>query len=539
MNAVLRTRGRRRRAVVLVIVLVAIVVLSLSAYTFSDMMLAHYEAVQLSGRRIQAYALVDSGVDVIRNYLLLDEATRTEMGGHLNNPTIFQAVPVKQDIDARDQGNVTIVVPYIDPEGNLAGVRMGLEDESTRLNLNALLLADQVQENGGRQLLMQLPGMTEDVADSIMDWMDPDDEPREFGAEVDYYAALQPGYAPKNGPFESLEELLLVRGVFPELLYGLDANRNGLLEPHEQTGGAAPVAGAGMSSPALPAASLNTGAAPADSGLGSLDRGWTGYLTLYSQESNLNREGLPRINVNGDDLQLLHDELNEVFSDQVATFIVAYRLFGPYTEEGGETGNVSIDQLDLTQAPRFSVSQVLDLVGVRVRVEAGGEQVILAEAFPGDIGQMNSYLPTMMDNLTVNPSEVIPGRININEAPRAILAGIPGMTEEIVNQILEIRGEQATDETAASGRDHETWLLTQGVVTLEEMKTLMPFVNAGGDVYRGQVVGYFEDGGASARAEVVIDATPALPRVVFWRDISHLGRGYPLDLLGVRLVDGL
>ena len=37
----------------------------------------------------------------------------------------------------------------------------------------------------------------------------------------------------------------------------------------------------------------------------------------------------------------------------------------------------------------------------------------------------------------------------------------------------------------------------------------------------------------SARAEVIFDATKAEPRVLFLRDMSHLGRGYALETLGV------
>ena len=69
------------------------------------------------------------------------------------------------------------------------------------------------------------------------------------------------------------------------------------------------------------------------------------------------------------------------------------------------------------------------------------------------------------------------------------------------------------------------------------MKQLVPFICAGGDVYRAQVVGYYEDGGAASRAEVIFDATGAVPRVVSLRDISHLGRGYPLEMLGVQLIN--
>jgi hypothetical protein len=48
--------------------------------------------------------------------------------------------------------------------------------------------------------------------------------------------------------------------------------------------------------------------------------------------------------------------------------------------------------------------------------------------------------------------------------------------------------------------------LAKGVVTLDQMKLLTPFMTAGGDVYRAQLVGYFDGGNASARAEVVCDA---------------------------------
>jgi hypothetical protein len=57
-------------------------------------------------------------------------------------------------------------------------------------------------------------------------------------------------------------------------------------------------------------------------------------------------------------------------------------------------------------------------------------------------------------------------------------------------------------------------------------------------VYRAQVVGYYQDGEASARAEVIVDATGDIPRVVFWRDISHLGRGYSVETLGAMALPG-
>ena len=51
--------------------------------------------------------------------------------------------------------------------------------------------------------------------------------------------------------------------------------------------------------------------------------------------------------------------------------------------------------------------------------------------------------------------------------------------------------------------------------------------------FRTGDTGYFDEGGPSARIEAVIDGTAGTPRLLFWRDISHLGRGYPLETLGV------
>jgi len=58
------------------------------------------------------------------------------------------------------------------------------------------------------------------IVDSILDWRDTDDLHRLNGAENDYYQSLTEPYDCKNGPFDAVEELLLVRGITPELFYG-------------------------------------------------------------------------------------------------------------------------------------------------------------------------------------------------------------------------------------------------------------------------------------------------------------------------------
>ena len=69
------------------------------------------------------------------------------------------------------------------------------------------------------------------------------------------------------------------------------------------------------------------------------------------------------------------------------------------------------------------------------------------------------------------------------------------------------------------------------------MKQLMPFVCADGDVYRAEIVGYFGDGRGTSRAEVVFDNTipGRVPKVLMWRDKSHLQTGYSIEALGSEL----
>jgi len=495
---------------ILIIVLVVVAVLSLAAYSFTQMMLAHNETTHVAGRQVQAKLLAASGVESVRAFLMQDPTIQAESGGSYNNPDSFQAILVLASEDPGDQGRFTVLSPALDDATDAVGVRYGLEDESARVNINALLAIDEAaaaigMENVGRDMLLALPGMTVDVADAILDWIDSDDEMREFGAEsMDYL-----DYAPKNGLLETVEELLLVHGVTPDLLFGYDVNRNGMIDANEMEG-------VGL-------------------GAETITRGWSAYLTLHSKEGNTQPNGEPRINLNIEDMQALHDSLSLVFPPEWVTFIVAYRQNGAYTEnDAGEP--YSGGELDLSQPgnEEAKLKQVLDLIGAKVRVKFQGdeENTVLQSPFAEDLVSMNTYMTTLMDHVTIADT-TIPGRININLAPREILAGIPGISEESVEMIINSRSmDPNVDDPSML---HETWILTQGLVTLEEMRTLSPMICGGGDVYRMQVVGYYDDGNASARLEVVLDATQLPPRVLLWRDISHLGRGYPLETLGAAL----
>jgi len=102
-------------------------------------------------------------------------------------------------------------------------------DESGKLDINTV--NDVVLKN----LLINIGVQEEEVdtiVDSIMDWKDPDDLHRLHGAESDYYMSLPNPYNAKNANFDTVEELLLVKGVTPEILYGSasDGEKRGIID---------------------------------------------------------------------------------------------------------------------------------------------------------------------------------------------------------------------------------------------------------------------------------------------------------------------
>ncbi len=59
------------------------------------------------------------------------------------------------------------------------------------------------------------------LVDSVLDWRDPDDIQHLYGAEIgDYTQVSDTDRLPRNAPFASRDELLLVKNMTPELYYG-------------------------------------------------------------------------------------------------------------------------------------------------------------------------------------------------------------------------------------------------------------------------------------------------------------------------------
>ncbi len=509
---------RKRNGFVLLIVLITIVVLSLSAYTFTQLMQTEEQAARLMSRRVQSKFLMESGVDYTRLFMSYSDADRFEKGGIWDNEIVFRGFPVAQDQTKNEVfGRFTIISSSLNSEtGAPEGFRYGLMDESSKININTLPYADDWVPGGGRSLLMSLPYMTEDIADAIIDWVDSDEDLREYGAESSYYTGMTPPYQCKNGPMDSLEELLLVRGVTPQLMFGLDTNRNGIIDNNELLDG--------------DATSMDD----------DMLLGWSNYLTLYSKESNLNSDGLTRINLNSPDLERLYDDLRSAFDENWSRFIINYRLNGPYTpREDDEISSTAANyEIDFSKEPQFTFNQLLDLVDAHTTAyDPDDLNDIAIIKSPIQMLNLGFTMPIAMQNLTTFDGEIIPGRVNIMQAPRRVLEGIPGMTPDILEDIIYKREFELDDPTGVDqNRKFETWLLVERVVDLPTMRMMFPFICAGGDVYRAEIVGYFDDGVATTRAELILDTTTDIPRILSLRDKSHLDSGYTIDTLGIDII---
>lgn len=140
----------------------------------------------------------------------------------------------------------------------------GPADAHSKVNINRMTRED----------LLELEGMTEDVAAAIIDWIDPDDLVSEFGAEAGFYARRDPPAQPRNGPMRSIEELELVAGVDSTLVRGEDWNLNGRLDPNENDGDTS---------------------WPPDNADDVLDAGWSGIITTESVGPGLAISGQERI----------------------------------------------------------------------------------------------------------------------------------------------------------------------------------------------------------------------------------------------------
>ncbi len=380
----------------------------------------------------------------------------------------------------------------------------------------------------------------------------------------------------KNGPLDSIEELLYVKGITPQLLFGNDDNRNGILSQAQK-----------------------------DSGTSVIDRGASAYLTVYSRELNISSSGQPRIFVNDTSLPTLLTNLTTALGTDLANYIVAYRLYGSTTNTAassssgattGTTGSTTGTTAETSSTSSSSgtvrstitlsgtnttvvavapatpagptpiswndgkaaiqtamnnltstsqgktIASLYDLVNSQVTIPGQGAQPTVISSPFSDVDSMRQNLPPVLDQLTTSNQSEIPARINVNTASPAVLSSIPtastsgsnttALTSTQVSAIVALQANAQGSNGQAPDPIYQTpaWLLTEapsGTFTPAQVSAISKFITASSQVYRIQSVGRFDGPGPSVRIEAVIDLNAGRPRIIYYRDLTSL-KGYDL-----------
>lgn len=481
---------------------------------------------------------------------------------------------VNTDMQARQIGQCLVWV--IRPDHDNSTVQaFGLTDEAGKLDLNTDYGAQT------HDMLMMLPGMTEDVADAIIDWRDSDSTVSTQGAEDDYYMSLPEPYHCKNAPYESLDELLLVKGVTTDLLYGYDHNRNGIIDGNEGSSGnpgtvfnaagnagnalntagnpgnafnAAGDAGVGfapyvtvygiqaMGTSTASASSSSTGSSASSGSSGSSSSGSTvnvnstntGQLsTLLSNSISSSRaqeiisavdSGRPFANVFDFYFRarLNQDEFTKIYP-QITAVPVAANTSGASGGTGGAGGAGSGGQGGGANGGAGSASSS----GGRGNSDGGGSSAGGASSGSGTASSGGAASgagaggTASAGAVAATPTSA---KVNINTAPREVLVCLPGLTESDADAIVSQRQGTVTGDDPTN----IAWLAS--IIDQTKAASMGGMVTGLSKVFSGDIVAISPDGRAFRRCRIVISAQNGSARIVYRRDLTTAGWPLPLDV---------
>ncbi|MCC6239295.1 MAG: general secretion pathway protein GspK [Phycisphaerales bacterium] len=434
-------RKRQRRAMVLIAAMVIIFALVSMVIVLGQAMQVELSASANERSAAQARMVARSA----EQYVLAMLSESTDPIESLPEAD-FAAVPV-------GSGYFWLVRPDYDDPGLPA---FGLVDESSKLDINLAPL----------DVLKKLEGMTDELADSIVDWRDEDDSITGQGAESESYLSRRDPYRAKNSPFESVEELLMVKGMDRQLLFGVEAD------------------GAG---------STLTGQSQTFAPQWYQAHGVYDLLTVWGRAAQQSSEGTDRLNPNNQQMRnefaaMLRQQLGQSRGDEVAG------LLGR-----GDLRNV----LDFAIRTRLSAAELRTLEPY-IRVE------------PLTQGQND-------------PAALPPLRVNINSAPRQVLMTLAGLSEADADTLLARRPVQGTT-LSTTDAGSIAWVLdafgdpqrvSQKLIDLGDQ------ITGQGAIWSADIVAVSGDGRAFERVRLVVARETSPPRILFRRDMTE--RGWPLD----------
>jgi len=203
---------------VLIIVLWIIIILTILAVSISVVASSQVFFTRQYRRQITEYFIARAGIALCLAELNRDKEANTydALKEEWSNKTeLFNERPV---------GNGFLTVSYeysnylttfsSEGESVVTNTFYGMIDEERKININTASAT--VLQALFQNRVALAPAQAKEIADSIIDWRDNDENRRENGAENGYYQSLSSPYSCKNNKFDILEELILVKGMRPE-----------------------------------------------------------------------------------------------------------------------------------------------------------------------------------------------------------------------------------------------------------------------------------------------------------------------------------
>jgi type II secretory pathway component PulK len=434
----------QRRALALVIVLLALSVLTTLVAGVQAVSLRQAAAGRETLARLRAHWAARGGV----------ESTLARLEASLESGSTPSAYAVPDDMLSASTGTVdgahwTISHSFT---GLAAGSREGPADPHAKVNVNLMTKDD----------LMTLDEMTEDVADSILDWIDDDDAPNPLGAEAGYYSQLPSPYEPRNGPMPSLFELELVAGVRSELVRGEDWNLDGVLDANEDDG------------------DLSW---PPDNADGLLDAAWSAFITASSWEPPLAVSGRAPLNLKAASAEELDARIRSLDLAQAQTILDFAAQSGALLEDLVST----------------SLTQIASQSG----------------ASPTVRNLTDDQLRDLLDECVIaDPTgEPAPGRVNLNTVSRETLGFITAVSPGLADTLILVR------DASPAGFVNLMDLLDTGVVSRTRLVSISRVLTVAPGSYRITSIGRDDATGIESRIVCTV-RTAVLPAPI----VEHLAR---------------
>ena len=206
------------RGVVLIVVVWALMVLMVIALELGRTARVEGMSTSVYQQEVKTYYLAIAGLN-----RALYQIVQTSQRGRTRNNRDEDRLGPRNRLSDDEEGQEECEDTWLlgdgqwksEPYGE-GGYQVRVSDESGKININ------QVDEIILRQTFTNLdfdPDFGDALADAILDWRDSDPLERLNGVESDYYLAQDIPYPAKDGPFDTIDELLLIRDVSQDLFY--------------------------------------------------------------------------------------------------------------------------------------------------------------------------------------------------------------------------------------------------------------------------------------------------------------------------------